>query len=120
MDYTQWKETSFSELSQYEALAAELEADLAAQLEGRPAKILRLLPNNWQFAAVLVNDDATKWMHLTVKDVREGSGWFDEIKLRRMSSERDWKGDEFHFAAWDEIGAAIEKYMGDEYDDEVL
>lgn len=104
----------------WEEVQTTLQTDLEEQLEAQGLKLVKVLPNRYTFGAVIANADNTKWMHVTTPDVRDTPGWLDQVRLRRMSSERDWKGDAFHYTPWSEVGAAAVTYFGDEYDDEIL
>ena len=120
MDYQKWLDCTWSDPKEYKDFEAQMMEDAQAQLEAQGLKVVKTLPNQYLFGIVAGTADGRKWLHITISDVREGDAWFKNVKLRRMSSERDWKGDEFHYCAWDELGAAVLKYMGDEYDDEIL
>ena len=119
MDYQKWLDCAW-DADSWKTFQDEMFADLEAQLAAEGLKLVKRLPNNYAFGAVAATADETKWLHVTISDVRESKDWYENVKLRRMSSERDWKGEEFHFCTWPEVGAAVLKYMGDEYDDEIL
>ena len=119
MDYQKWQSCTWDDAAWAE-FAPEAEADIKAQLEANGLELLRVLPNQFRIGAIAQTPDKLKWLHITTADVREDAEWFNTVSLRRMSSERDWKGDEFHYCAWPEIGSATATYMGDEYDDEIL
>ena len=95
-------------------------ADVKAQLAEAGLKFVKYLPNMFRFACVAGNAENTKWIHVTCEDAREGVGWMDNVRLRRMSSERDWKGDAFHYCVFERLGEACVEYFDDAYDDEVL
>ena len=95
-------------------------ADMKRQLAEHGLVFVKYLPNMFRFSAVVGNGDNTKWIHVTTDDVRQGPEWMDAIRLRRMSSERDWKGDAYHYCVLERLGEACREYMDDAYDDEVL
>ena len=117
MDYQKWIDCAFESADDFAAFEAEMIEDLKSQLAANGVELLKTLPNQFRLGAIAVIPN--KWIHITVDDVRN-PGWFDNVKLRRMSSERDWKGEDFHFCTWSEVGAAAAKYLGDEYDDEAF
>ena len=104
----------------WDAVEAELVADLREQLDAVGLALVKILPNRYLFSAVVSNAENTKWINVTTGDVRTRVEWPRAVRLRRMSSERDWKGDEFHYAPWVEVGDACVEYLEDAYDDEVL
>lgn len=120
MQYDAWKERSFDSIEDWNEFYVEAMADLENQLGAKDLKIYKTLPYDYTISVVLATADDRKFMHLTMPDVREDAAWFDGIRLRRMSSERDWKGDEFHYCSWGAIGENAEKYFGDEYDEEAF
>ena len=95
-------------------------ADMKRQLAEHGLVFVKYLPNMFRFSAVVGNADNTKWIHVSTDDVRQGPEWMDTIRLRRMSSERDWKGDAYHYCVLERLGEACEEYMDDRYDGEVL
>ncbi len=107
-------------MGDWEPLEEALLADTKQQLVDAGLVFLKYLPNMFKFACVVTNADNTKWIHVTTADVREGAEWMDKVSLRRMSSERDWKGDAFHYCELERLGEACAEYMGDAYDEEVL
>lgn len=119
MDMTKWESCAWTPEA-WDAAQAELTADVEAQLAANGLKVVKTLPNMFTLGVVAANAENTKWIHITTADVRTAADWAANVKLRRMSSERDWKGDAFHFVPWVEIGEGAAKYMGDEYDEEIL
>lgn len=95
-------------------------ADIKAQLEVAGLVFVKYLPNMFTFRCIVGNANNTKWIHVVGADTRTDEAWMDHVSLRRMSSERDWKGDAFHYCVWERIGEACIEYMADEYDDEIL
>ena len=120
MDYRNWLEGTWDTESDLALLAQEMEADLVNQLRGTGIKLLKTVPNPFRFSAVLEDEDGKKWMHVLTEDVRDGEGWFENVSLRRMSSQMDWKGDKLFYHRWDELGTYTVKYMSEEYDDTAL
>ena len=95
-------------------------ADIKEQLEAHGLKFVKYLPNMFTFRCVVGNAENTKWINVVGEDTRKDAAWMDHVSLRRMSSERDWKGDAFHYCVWERIGEACVEYMAPEYDDEIL
>lgn len=120
MDYQQWTAADLSDLKDFTAFQTEALADLEAQLQAQGLVLIQTLPNNYRFGAVVGAADDKRWIFVGIDDVREQPDWFNNVKLRRMSSRRDWKGQEFHFCTWDAVGAEASKYLTPEYDDEIL
>lgn len=103
-----------------QAFQDDMMKDLQERLEAQGLELVKTLPNMYCLGAVAATADGRKFLHVMTADVREDAEWFEHIRLRRMSSERDWKGDVFHYCSWDEVGEHSLKYMGDEYDDEIF
>lgn len=101
-------------------LGEALRADAEAQVAAAGLTFMKYLPNMFKFACVVANADNTKWIHVTTADARTEPAWMDKVSVRRMSSERDWKGDAFHYCTWEGLSEALTEYMGDQYDEEVL
>ena len=119
MDLSQYDGHQWTDQADYEAFQAELMADLRAQLAAHDIEILKTLPNQFCFGVVAQSADG-RFIHISIDDVRQGEAWQANVKLRRMSSERDWKGDEYHFCSWNAIGENAAKYLTAEFDDEIL
>ena len=115
-----WIGFDWKDPEDFKTFESEMLADLETQLAANDLKLVKVLPNQWCLGAIAGTHDGQKWLHITTADVREDPEWYQHIRLRRMSSERDWKGDAFHCCEWQEIGASVATYMGDEYDDEIL
>ena len=118
MEFSRWKGITWDS-AQFQAFEQEAVDDLKSQLADVDMLLVKTLPTKHCVSAVVSNANNTKWIHVVMKDVHENADFEQNISLRRMSSERDWKGDVFHSCAWNELGANIAKYMGDQYDDEV-
>ena len=119
MGYEKWIGCAWT-VEDNQAFQDEMTEELRAMLEAKGLQLVKSLPNMYCLGAVAATADGRKFLHITTPDVREDEEWFKNIRLRRMSSERDWKGDAFHYCTWDEIGESAVTYMGDEYDDEIL
>ncbi len=119
MDYQKWKELDWSTEENWSVFEKEAWTDAEIQLSAQGLKLLKTLPGRFSVGIVASTEDEQRFIHITVKDVRE-ENWFDNVRLRRMSSPRDWKGNEFHYCSWNEIGEKALKYLAPEYDDEAL
>ena len=120
MDYQKWMTCDWAEAGAYAAFEQEAIDDLKAQLEAENLVLVKTLPNTFYFGAVVANASNSKWLHVVLPSVKDGNNWFENVSLRRMSSERDWKGDCFHYCTFDAIGKNITVYMADEYDEEAF
>ena len=120
MDISMWTDHTITSADEYAELQTALTNDLERQLSVRGLKLLRTLPNTFWFGAVAATGEGDRFLYVRIADVRDNPEWYKNVRLRRMSSERDWKGDEFHYCAWDEVGESAEKYLSPEYDDEIL
>lgn len=120
MDYQKWIDCDWAGKDDFDVFEKEMVVDLEAQLAEQGLKILRRLPNQFCFGAVITTEDESKFLHLVLPDVRDSDKWFEAITLRRMSSPRDWKGEHIHVCSWNEVGAKALLYMDDKYDNEVL
>ncbi|MBO4365038.1 MAG: hypothetical protein J5804_01945 [Eggerthellaceae bacterium] len=120
MDYQDWLQRTWDTEEEFAAFEQEMAADLQRQLEACGLVLLKTVSRPFRLSGVVENANATKWLHVLTEDVRDGAGWFDNVSLRRMSSQSDWKGSEFHYHRWDEVGAASATYMADAYDSEAI
>ena len=108
------------EMADWTRAEALLLEDAKRQLAEAGLKFVKHLPNPFTFRCIVGNVEGTKWIHVVGGDVRTDAAWMDHVSLRRMSSERDWKGDAFHYCTWESLGESCVEYMGAAYDDEVL
>jgi len=120
VDIPKWLECRWTLLSEYKEFEEEFVRDTRSRLAEHGLKVVKALPNMFYCGLVVANEEETKWIHITIPNVRENADWNEKIKLRRMSSERDWKGNKFHFTTYDNMAADAEKFMNDEYNDEIL
>ena len=109
-----------TDAAEYAQLQDELLADLNIQLTAQGLTLLSTQPNVFRFGAVVTDDTAERWVHVTIPSTAEDQFWAENVRLRRMSSERDWKGEEFHHCAWNEIGAQAKRLLSPEFDSEIL
>ena len=117
MDYRKWTDCEWSdEVS--EAFRAEMRADLEAKLAGRGISVLKSVPRDGGLSIVVGTDDKLRWLHVVLDDAHDAAS-FGKVSLRRMSSERDWKGEVFHHCDWNAIGEHIAELMKPEYDGEI-
>ena len=120
MDNSKWLSYKWENLNEYKQFEEEFVEEAKKCLGEAGYSVDLVLPNMWYCGMVVANENKTKWIHVTIPNVQETSDWYQHIKLRRMSSARDWKGDIFHFTTLEALIDDINKYMGDEYDDEIL
>lgn len=120
MDISQWNNRAFETINEFSIFASVLESDLRAQLEKVGLVFLKQLPNPYLFGAIATTPEKDKWIHITLPDVRKQPDWAHNTCLRRMSSERDWKGEAFHYCNWEEVGTKALQYMDSAYDNEIL
>jgi len=120
MDLKAWLDTDWSDFAKYEEFQKLMEADLQEQCATIDLQVIKFLPNRFLFGAVVANAARDRFVHVTIPDVRKGADWYEQACTRRMSSERDWKGDAFHYAPWPQIAALAAEIMKPEYDDEIL
>jgi hypothetical protein len=112
-----WKDAS---LDDYRAMESELIDDLTRQLAESGVELVQTLPNDWRFGAVAQSAEHDRYVYIAIDDVRENPYWAENVTLRRMSSLRDWKGDQNHLCEWGEVGMKAATLLTAEYDDEVL
>lgn len=124
MNLAKYSQSDLSDMKVYNKLQADLIDDLRAQLAMQGLELVSTQPNMFCFGAVAATpaaEDGTKrFIHITIKNVAQNPDWAQDVSLRRMSSERDWKGDCFHHCSWDEVGASCAVYLTAEYDNEIM
>ena len=121
MNLQKYEGANLSDMKVYNELQEELVADLKDQLDDQGIEVLNVLPNMYCFGMVVAQgSDPRRFLHITIPNVNDDAEWAQHVRLRRMSSERDWKGDAFHYCAWAEAGAQAAHYLTAEFDDEIL
>ena len=120
MEYKSWLGRTWETQEDFAEFEQDMAADLKQQLEKVGITLLKTVSRPFRFSGVAEDAGERKWLHVLTEDVRDGDEWFENVSLRRMSSQSDWKGSQFHYCRWDELGPAIAKYMNDEYDSEAL
>jgi hypothetical protein len=119
-DLQKWQGHDWKSLEDYEAMQTELIEDLKSQLADAGVELVQVLPNDWHFAAVAQSTEHDRYVYITIDDVRKNSFWAENVKLRRMSSLRDWKGEQNHLCDWGQVGKKAAELLTAEYDDEIL
>ena len=120
MDYREWVEGTYDSMEEFKELRESMTIDLERQLEGTGLKLLKTVSRPFCFSGIVEDDDGRKWLHVLTADVSEDPNWFENVSLRRMSSQSDWKGKVYHYCHWDALRDAIMEYMKDEYDAETI
>ena len=111
MNYQTWKDMTFANVLEYNMLAVEMTEDLVAQLSSKGGRIHRSLPVNYKFGAIIMSADGAKFLQVNTDDLREGSAWFNNVKLYEMTDRRVPEGEEPHICSWDKIGEEAAKYL---------
>lgn len=116
MDCQKWVGAALDTDEEFKEFVAEAHADLEQQLQAVGLVLYKTLYMPYTVDAVAATADNKKFLHVKTADVRADEQWAEKVSMHRMSSERDWKGEDFYYCAWNELGEQILKYMDDQYD----
>jgi len=119
MDFDQWKNTDWTE-ENYAIFREQALDALTDFLNEIDMILVKVLPTKFYLNGVISNKENRKWIQLKTPDVHDIENWGKGVSLRRMSSERDWRGENAYFCSWDDLQECLQKYMGDEYDDDIF
>ncbi|MBR2835213.1 MAG: hypothetical protein IKE43_05845 [Coriobacteriales bacterium] len=112
--------SNLSSPDEYEVLQTELLGDLQRRLSLKGFKYLRTLQKEFCFASVIATAENDRFLFIAIDRVDQNPDWAEKVRLRRMSSERDWKGEEFHYCTWDEVDTLAAELLTEKYDNEIL
>lgn len=115
MDCKKWTGAAFDTDAEFQEFVAEAQADLEQQLKAVGLVLYKTLNMPYTVDAVAATADGKKFLHVKTVDVRADDQWAEKVCMHRMSSERDWKGEDLYYCAWNELGEQILKYMDDQY-----
>ncbi len=120
LDLQEWQGHTWEDLGEYQRMEADLIDDLTQQLAAHDVELVQTLPNDWRLSAIAQSPAHDRYVFIAINDVRDDPFWAENVTLRRMSSVRDWKGDQNHHCAWGDVGMKAAELLTPAYDDEIL
>ena len=99
-------ESSTMRTRQYVLFENKCKKELKAMLKPRGIKLHNFIGNHFEWCAVL--EKGGKFVYVQLSDVRFWQ-WYDNVLIRTMAHDKDWRGGENHKCAFNEIGDYADK-----------
>lgn len=99
-------ESSTRRTEQYVAFERQCKKELKAMLKPRGINLHKFYGNHFEWSAVLEKDG--KFVYVRINDVR-GWDWYNDVLIRTMAHDKDWRGGENCKCAFNEIGDYADK-----------
>lgn len=93
----------------YIAFQKAMRADLNKQLKSAGLTLKQFSKNHYCFSAVVT--DGERFAYISVSDVRGNRRIFSEVLYRTMAHEKDWRGGDNRYCAWNDVGAACKELL---------
>ena len=99
-------ESSTRRTPQYVTFEKRCKKELSAMLKEHGINLHKFYGNHFEWCAVL--EKGGKFVYVGMSDVRFWL-WYDNILIRTMEHDKDWRGGQNHKCAFNEIGEYAEK-----------
>lgn len=97
----------------YRQFEKDAEIDLKKQAGAADCDICKFLRGHYAFSAVLKHRPDGKFVYVSIRDVRDGPEWYNNVLYRTMEHDSDWIGGWNKYCIWNELPSAIDKLNKD-------
>lgn len=99
-------ESSCIRTNEYIMFERQCKKELTAQCKKFGIKVHKFLGNHFEWSAVLEKNG--KFVYVSISDVRFWN-WYDEVLIRTMAHDSDWRGGNNNRCTFDKIGESAER-----------
>lgn len=100
-------ESSSIRTMEYIMFERQCKKELAAQCRKFGIVIHKFLSNHFEWSAVL--EKSGKFVYVAISDVRYWNDWYDDVLIRTMAHDCDWRGGSNNSCSFDKIGEFADK-----------
>ena len=101
-------ESSTIRTMEYIMFERQCKKELTAQCKKYGIKVHKFIPNHFEWSAVLEKDG--KFVYVRMSDVRFWN-WYDDILIRTMEHDCDWRGGSNNSCSFDKIGETADRLL---------
>ena len=100
-----------SETDEMRQFFRDFKSDLKGALKNLDMKVYQMKSNYYDVTVVLSNEDETKFVYLSLGDMRTNPRWNERILIRTMKHSTDWTGGMNNWTSSDELISDIQRLV---------